>query len=254
MDLHLKDKIILVTAASRGLGFATAQALSNEGAKIIICGRTEASLKTAVDRLGDQSRYVVADVSRLEDVKSLINSIESREEMLDGIFVNAGGPPPGTFDRLTEADWEQSFQLTLMSTVRLTREALPLLERSSASSILYDTSISVKQPIGNLLLSNAFRAAVIGMMRTLSEEIGPKGIRVNAVCPGYMDTERVKELMKATGNVEQATGNITSNVPLGRMGNPSEFGAVCAFLLSPIASYVHGALLLVDGGLYKGMM
>lgn len=254
MDLHLKDKIILVTAASRGLGFATAQALSNEGAKVIICGRTESSLKTAVERLGNHARYVVADVSRLEDVKSLINSVESRETMLDGLFVNAGGPPPGTFDRLTEADWEQSFQLTLMSTVRLTREALPLLEKSSAPSILYDTSISVKQPIGNLLLSNAFRAAVIGMMRTLAEEIGPKGVRVNAVCPGYMDTERVKELMKATGNAGQATGNITSNIPLGRMGNPSEFGAVCAFLLSPIASYVHGSLFLVDGGLYKGMM
>lgn len=254
MDLHLKDKIILVTAASRGLGFATAQALSNEGAKVIICGRTEASLKTAVDRLGNQARYVVADVSRLEDVKSLINSVESKEKMLDGIFVNAGGPPPGTFDRLSEADWEQSFHLTLMSAVRLTREALPLLEKSSTPSILYDTSISVKQPIGNLLLSNAFRAAVIGMMRTLAEEIGPKGIRVNAVCPGYMDTERVKELMKATGNAEQATGNIASNIPLGRMGNPKEFGEVCAFLLSPVASYVHGALLLVDGGLYKGMM
>ncbi len=254
MDLQLENKIILVTAASRGLGFGTAKALASEGANVIICGRNEESLKSAVEKLGDRARYIVADVSTIEGINYLVKDIVDREGILDGLFVNAGGPPPGKFTKLSEDDWEKSYQLTLMSAVRLTREALPLLSKAKTPAILYSTSISVKQPIGNLLLSNAIRPAVIGMMRTLSEEIGPDGIRVNAVCPGYINTERVKELMDASEDPEQAINRITSSIPLGRMGEPLEFGRVCAFLLSPVSSYVHGALLLVDGGMYKGMM
>ncbi|MFW9918188.1 MAG: SDR family oxidoreductase [Candidatus Thorarchaeota archaeon] len=254
MDLQLRSKTILVTAASRGLGFGTAKVLVDEGANVIICGRNEESLKIAIQKLGERARYVVADVSTVNNVKSLIDNITEEEGVLDGLFVNAGGPPPGKFAGLSEEDWEKSFQLTLMSAVRLTKEALPLLSKSNTPAILYSTSISVKQPIGNLLLSNAMRPAVIGMMRTLSEEIGPKGIRVNAVCPGYINTERVEELMNASGEPERATKGITSSIPLGRMGEPNEFGNVCAFLLSPVSSYVHGALLLVDGGMYKGMI
>ena len=254
MDLQLENKTILVTAASRGLGFGTAEALANERAKVIICGRNEESLKTAIQKLGGQSRYIVADVSTIEGINHLIEDILSKEGILDGLFVNAGGPRPGKFVGLSEDDWEKSYQLTLMSAVRLTREALPLLSKSETPAILYSTSISVKQPIGNLLLSNTMRPAVIGMMRTLSEEIGPDGIRVNAVCPGYINTERVKELMDASEDSEQAIKQITSSIPLGRMGEPVEFGKVCAFLLSPVSSYVHGTLILVDGGMYKGMM
>ena len=254
MDLQLENKIILATASSRGLGFGTAETLVNEGANVILCGRNEGSLKTAVQKLGKRARYVVADVSKMEDINLLTSDITEKEGILDGLFVNAGGPPPGKFAGLSEDDWERSFQLTLMSAVRLTRGALPLLSQSKAPSILYSTSISVKQPIGNLLLSNAMRPAVIGMMRTLSEEIGPDGVRVNAVCPGYINTERVKELMDASEDPEQAIKRVTSSIPLGRMGEPTEFGSVCAFLLSPVASYIHGALLLVDGGMYKGMM
>ncbi|MDF1538332.1 MAG: SDR family oxidoreductase [Candidatus Thorarchaeota archaeon] len=254
MDLKLEKRTILVTAASRGLGLGVAISLVNEGARAIICGRNEASLKSAVELLGENAEYLVADVSKPEDVSMLLEHVKSKYETLDGLFVNAGGPPPGTFDTVSEEDWESSFQLTLMSAVRLTKEALPLLKKSDSPSILYSTSISVKQPIGNLLLSNSMRPAVIGMMRTLAEEIGPHGIRVNAVCPGYINTERVKELMDASGDAKAAINRITTSVPLGRMGEPAEFGAVCTFLLSPVSSYVHGALLLVDGGMYKGMM
>jgi len=254
MDLKLENRTVLVTAASRGLGLGVAKSLVSEGARVIICGRNEASLKSAIESLGENAEYLVADVSKSEDVAMLLEHVKSKYETLDGLFVNAGGPPPGTFDTVSEEEWESSFQLTLMSAVRLTKEALPLLKKSGSPSILYSTSISVKQPIGNLLLSNAMRPAVIGMMRTLAEEIGPQGIRVNAVCPGYINTERVKELMDASGDADGATSRITSSVPLGRMGEPDEFGSVCAFLLSPISSYVHGALLLVDGGMYKGMM
>lgn len=252
MDLRLKNKTLLVTAASRGLGFGVAKALVQEEANVIICSRNEDSLQNAVSKLGKNSRYIVADVSKPQDIEIFFNQINEITSKLDGLFVNAGGPPPGVFTKFTDNDWQHSFELTLMSAVRLTRKALPLLQNSKDSSILYSTSISVKQPIPNLLLSNSLRPAVIGMMRTIADEIGPKGIRVNAVCPGYIYTERVRQLM-AESDETTTKETINKSIPLQRMGTPDEFGAVCAFLLSPLASYIHGTLLLVDGGLYRGM-
>jgi len=254
MDLSLKDKTILVTAASRGLGFSVAKSLVAEDASVVICGRDEPSLKHAIETLGKRARYVVADVSKKEDVSMLLDDIKSTNGKLDGLFVNAGGPPPGKFADLSDDEWSAGFKLTLMSAIWLTRKALPLLKLSDTPSVLYSTSISVKQPIGNLLLSNAFRPAVIGMMRTLADEIGSDGIRVNAVCPGYISTERTKELFAASDDAKAAENRIANNIPLKRLGTPDEFGAVSAFLLSPVASYVHGALLLVDGGMHRGMM
>ena len=251
MDLDLKDRTFLVTAASRGLGFSVARALVDEGAEVIICGRNEKSLKKATTSLGERTQYFVADLSKKDDIKALVKNIGSKIPHIDGLFVNAGGPPPGTFAKLSDDDWKKAFDLTLMSAVWLTRETLHLLKMSDSPSILYSTSISVKQPIENLLLSNAIRPAVIGMMRTLSRELAPDNIRVNAICPGYIYTERVEELMAAS---ESAVETINTRIPLGRMGKPEEFGPVCTFLLSPVASYIHGALLLVDGGLYQGMM
>jgi len=255
MNLQLEDRNFLVTAASRGLGFGVAKALVGEKANVIICGRNEKSLQDATAVLGNKCQYFVSDVSNPADVTALLDFTKEQISKLDGLFVNAGGPPPGTFGEISDNDWIKGFDLTLMSAIRLTREAIPLLKKSDAPSILYSTSISVKQPIANLLLSNSLRPAVIGMMRTLSEEIGPEGIRINAVCPGYIYTERVEQLMTAAkARATSADEEIITRIPLGRMGTPDEFGSVCAFLLSPVASYVHGALLLVDGGLFKGMM
>ncbi|MBN2228143.1 MAG: SDR family oxidoreductase [Candidatus Thorarchaeota archaeon] len=255
MNLQLEERTFLVTAASKGLGLSVAKALVDDKANVIICGRTESSLKNAVESLGNRAQYFVADVSQSVDVESLFDFIKEQTSKLDGLFVNAGGPPPGTFTEISDETWLKSVDLTLMSAVRLTRTAIPLLKESDSPSILYSTSISVKQPISNLLLSNALRPAVIGMMRTLSDEIGPEGIRVNAVCPGYIYTDRVNQLMAAAKSKGESTEeNIIDKIPLGRMGTPKEFGNVCAFILSPLASYVHGALLLIDGGLYKGMM
>ena len=251
MELNIKDRTYLVTAASKGLGFSVARSLTDEGARVIICSRKEESLKKATELLGDRSSYYVTDLSKKDDVQHLIQQIASQHDHLDGLFVNAGGPPPGPFSKLTDEDWKRAFDLTLMSAVWLTREALPLLKKSDAPSILYSTSISVKQPIDNLLLSNALRPAVIGMMRTLAGELAPDGIRLNAICPGYIQTERVKELRSASEAAEDA---VTAKIPLGRIGTPEEFGPVCTFLLSPRASYIHGSLLLIDGGLYQGMM
>ncbi|MFW9769500.1 MAG: SDR family oxidoreductase [Candidatus Thorarchaeota archaeon] len=251
MDLDLIDRTFLVTAASRGLGFSVAKTLADEGAEVLICGRNEESLKKATSELGEKSQYFVTDVSKQDDIKRLVKDIGSQMLHIDGLFVNAGGPPPGTFSNLTDDDWRKAIDLTLMSAVWLTRETKHLLKMSDSPSILYSTSISVKQPINNLLLSNSIRPAVIGMMRTLASELVSDYIRVNAVCPGYIHTERVEELMSAS---ESAVESINARIPLGRMGKPEEFGPVCAFLLSPISSYIHGALILVDGGLYQGMM
>ena len=251
MDLDLKDRTFLVTAASRGLGFSVAKSLVSEGAQVIICGRNEDTLKKATSSLGDLAEYYVADVSKKEDIQSMVKKIATNIVVLDGLFVNAGGPPPGTFSNLTDEDWKKAFDLTLMSAVWLTRETRLLLKMSDSASILYSTSISVKQPIDNLLLSNAIRPAVIGMMRTLATELAPDYIRVNAICPGYIQTERVDELLAAS---ETAEANITAKIPLNRIGKPEEFGPVAAFLMSPVSSYIHGSLLLVDGGLYQGMM
>jgi 3-oxoacyl-[acyl-carrier protein] reductase len=184
-------------------------------------------------------------------VKALVEYVKDSISKLDGLFVNAGGPPPGTFSKVSDEDWRKGFDLTLMSAIWLTRESLPLLKKSDSPAILYSTSISVKQPIDNLLLSNAIRPAVIGMMRTLAGEIGSEGVRVNAILPGYIYTDRVEQLMASN---KEAMSSLEARIPLGRMGTPAEFGAVCSFLLSPLASYVHGALLLVDGGLYQGTM
>ena len=251
MDFNLVNRTYLVAAASRGLGFSVARSLTDEGAEVFICSRHEETLKKAAAELGESAQYFVADVSKKDDIKRMMKHIGSKTDHLDGLFVNAGGPPPGTFSVLSDEEWKKAIDLTLMSAIWLTRETIPLLRKSDSPSILYSTSISAKQPINNLLLSNAIRPAVIGMMRTLATELAPDGIRVNAVCPGYIYTERVKQLMSAS---ESAEANINANIPLGRMGKPEEFGPVCAFLLSPVSSYVHGALLLVDGGLYQGMM
>lgn len=252
MNLGLKDRNFVVAAASRGLGFGVAKALTEEGANVLICGRTERTLENAIAKLGDRSDYVVADVSEKEDVKKFLDVAASKFQKIDGVFVNAGGPPPGEFSDLSDEHWQSSFDLTLMSAVWLTRFSLPLLEKSDSPSILYSTSISVKQPIDNLLLSNSIRSAVIGLMRTLADEIGSEGVRVNAVCPGYIYTQRVEELLEA--DEESSKSAIEDNIPIGRIGTPEEYGRVCAFLLSPVAGYIHGASLLVDGGLYRGML
>ncbi|MGY5875502.1 MAG: SDR family oxidoreductase [Candidatus Thorarchaeota archaeon] len=248
MNLHFEDKIILVTAASKGLGYSVAKTLIQEGAQVIICSRSEESLKKATDSLGDHSRSIVADLSKSMDIDNLINQVKEITPKLDGLFVNAGGPRSGHFSDISDDDWQVTFELTLMSAVRLTRSTLPLLRKSESPSILYSTSSSVKQPTENYLLANSMRLAVIGMMRTLADELGPEGIRVNAVCPGPIQTRQVEPF----GNDPRV--ETKSKIPLKRAGMPDEFGKPCAFLLSPVASYIHGALLLIDGGLYRGMM
>jgi 3-oxoacyl-[acyl-carrier protein] reductase len=263
MDLGLKNKIALVTGASRGLGYATALALAKEGCRVIINGRDEARVKTAAEKIaaetGAQVFGLAGDVSLPDVPEKLVAQTVEIFGGLDILITNAGGPPPGSIDSLDEAAWQKGIDLCLMLHVRLIRAALPHLRKSSAASVLTVTSMSVKQPIANLLLSNSIRAATVGLTKSLALELGSEGIRFNSILPGWTETERVTELMtaRATANrstVEEETRKQSEQSPLGRMGRPEEFAAAAVFLVSPAASYITGVMLNVDGGMYKGTL
>lgn len=264
MDLGLKDKVALVAASSRGLGFAAALELAKEGAKVVLSGRDDVRLQQAVAQIneamgGEVAAGLSVDVTDPAGVNELVEFAVGGFGRLDILITNAGGPPGGTFDSLDAAAWEKGFQLTLMSAANLIRAALPYLRQSDAASILTITSVSTKQPIPGLLLSNVMRPAVAGLTKTLSQELGREGIRVNSILPGWTATERVDEIMAYRTQQNNTTkeaeiAKITNNIPLGRMAEPAEFGRVAAFLVSPAASYVNGVMLQVDGGSYSGLL
>ncbi len=263
MDLGLKGHIALVTAASRGLGFATARALSREGAKVAICARNRAPLEEAARRIYDETGGevlpIVADVARPDDVQRLAEVTLAHFGHIDALFINAGGPPAGYFLDLTPEDWEKAAQLTLHSAIRLAYAVVPGMKARGSGSILANTSISVRHPLDGLILSNSLRAAVVALMKSLSIELGPFGIRANAIAPGWTRTERVDSLLQARADRNNTTPDeemqrITGAIPLHRMASPEEFGRVAAFLLSPAASYISGVTLSVDGGMTRALL
>jgi 3-oxoacyl-[acyl-carrier protein] reductase len=263
MDLGLKNKRALVIGSSRGLGYATALALAKEGCKVAINGRDEVKIKSVAEKLsketGSQVIGLAGDVSLTDVPEKLIHQTVDAFGGLDILITNAGGPPPGTIDSLDEAAWQKGVDLCLMAHVRLIKAALPYLRKSNAASVLTITSMSVKQPIANLLLSNSIRMATIGLTKSLALDLGKDGIRFNSILPGWTETERVTELMtaRATANnstVEEETRKQSEQSPLGRLGQPEEFANAAAFLVSPAASYITGVMLNVDGGTYKGTL
>lgn len=262
MDLGLKNQVALVTAASKGLGKAAALAFAREGARVAICARSELLEQTAAEirrETGAEVLAVRADVTQQQDVDKLVKATLETFGQIDILIINAGGPPPGGFLNFKPEDWEKACQLTLMSAVRLCYAVVPhMLERGSGS-IVTTQSYSVKQPIDNLILSNSLRMAVIGLMKSLANELGPKGIRVNSINPAWTWTERVDQLMhdraaRAGTTAEQEASKITVAVPLGRMGTVEEFGKAIAWLASPAASFVHGHALMFDGGATKASL
>ena len=263
MDLNLKDKIALITGASKGLGYATALQLAREGCKVVINGRDEVRVKSAADKIkeeiGSQVIGLVGDASLPDMPEKLIQQTVDAFGGLDILITNTGGPKPGSIDSLDESAWQSGIDLCLMAHVRLIKAALPHLRKSSAPSILTVTSVSVKQPIQNLLISNSVRAATVGLTKSLALELGREGIRVNSILPGWTETERVAELLNArvkTNNstVEEEAKRQAAEIPFGRMGQPSEFANAAVFLVSPAASYINGVMLQVDGGSYKGTL
>ena len=272
MDLILRGKVALVTAASKGLGKATALQFAREGTKLAICARSDLIERTATEIEAETGQEVLAlradltqpgdsvDAKRLVVRHRLINATVEKFGGLDILVTNAGGPPTGTFDNIDLPTWEVSVNLTLLSAVRLVKTALPHLRQSSAPAILTITSSSTKQPIPNLILSNSIRLAVIGLTKTLSHELGADHIRVNSILPGWTYyTERVEQMIAArtaaSGKAPEAEiADVCATVPLARMGTPEEFANVAVFLCSPAASYVNGVMLQVDGGLTQGIL
>ena len=261
MDLGLKDKAALVTGASRGLGAATARQLAREGARVAISSRNAEKLSARAEAIRTETgAHVIAlpgDVAQAADIERVVAETVGQFGGLDVLVTNSGGPPAGGFDNFDDEAWLAAVNLMLMSTVRLIRCALPHLRQSSAGSVLTITSVSVKQPINNLLLSNSVRLAVIGLTKSLALDLGGTGIRFNSILPASTETERITELMthRAKQNnttVEQELRKQAAASALGRLSTPEEFGNVAAFLCSPAAAYLTGLMLPVDGGMYKG--
>ncbi len=241
MDLGLKDRRALVTAASKGLGRACAEALADEGARVFISSRDPAAIE-ATGKAIKAAGWVAADVSKEGEPENLVDLAVQKLGGLDILVVNAGGPPPGTFQTTALESWEPAIQLTLMSAVRLVKASLSALRKSGQGRIVFITSISVRQPIPSLVLSNSLRAGVTGLAKTLSREVAPDGITVNCLAPDGILTDRIRELKLSA-----------ANSPMGRFGDPSEFAAACAFLCSKQAGYITGQTLGVDGGSLLGV-
>ena len=263
MDLGLKDKCAFISGSSRGLGFATALTLAREGCKVAVNSREEKKANAAAEKIatetGTQTHGFAGDVSDAVTAGGLIKSAVDALGGLDILITNAGGPPAGSFELFDEATWKKAVDTSFMSHVRLIRAALPYLRKSDSPSVLTVTSYTVKQPLPNLVLSNSVRAATVGLTKSLALELGKENIRFNSIMPGWTQTERVMELMafRAKNNnttVEEESAKQTAEIPLGRMGQPQEFANAAVFLVSPAASFIHGVMLAVDGGIIKATL
>lgn len=263
MELGLKGRIVLVTGASQGLGFAAAQALAAEGAHLAIASRSRDNLEEAaalLENTSGRAPYVVrADLTRADNIRGLIAQTARDLGGLHVLVNNTGGPPAGDFADIDDTGWAEAFRLTAMSTIRLLREAIPHMKEGGWGRIVNIQSRSVKEPIDGLITSNTIRPAVIGLAKTLSRELGPHGITVNNVLPGYIRTERLKEL---AGNLSKKDGRTVDEIftawgeenPVGRIGEPEEVGALVAFLASERAAFINGVSILVDGGGVRSLL
>ena len=263
MDLGLRGKVALVAAGSRGLGRATALGLGAEGAKLVLCARGAEALESAraeiVNRTGAEVHTVIADVSKADDIETVASQAFARFGQVDILVTNAGGPPAGTFEKHAWDAWEKAVNLTLRSAVELTRAVLPGMRARKWGRIINITSIAAKQPVDLLILSNSVRAAVTGFARTLANEVATDGITVNNILPGYTRTERVEQLADVTAAKEGVTradvvARFEDQIPMRRLGEPSEFAALAVFLASQQASYITAQSIAVDGGWIKNLL
>lgn len=263
MDLGLKGKVAIVAGASQGMGKAIAMGFAAEGAKVAICARGEENLnKTAADirsATGAEVFAACADMTDYDDIRELVNGTVKAFGRVDVAVNNAGGPPFGAFENLSEEDWTLAFNLSLMGTVRMTREVVPQMKKVGGGRIINITSYGVKEPIPGLILSNAFRTGVVGWAKTLSRELAPDNILINTVCPGRIDTERHHKLNEARAkrtnrSLEEIQKETKAEVPMGRYGRAEEVANLVVFLGSNRASYITGTTLQIDGGLVRSVM
>jgi 3-oxoacyl-[acyl-carrier protein] reductase len=262
MDLGIKNKAALVAASSQGLGRAIASALCSEGVKVMICARDRARLLKARDAIaaetGGEVRAFSADVTNPDDIRKLVRFTVDEYGSVDILVCNAGGPPSGLLEDFTPEDYQKALELNLLSTVRLCYEVIPLMKKRKWGRIITLTSVSAKQPIDNLILSNTARAGVLGLTKSLSNQLAAFGITVNSICPGYTQTERVEGLADAfaekhRGSPQDFYSLLEKTIPMGRLAKPEEVAVAAAFLASEPSAYITGAVLQVDGGYIKGL-
>lgn len=262
MDLGLNGLRALVTGGSTGLGFATALELAREGASVVINSHNSDRIKQAIEKIREDTGQIVfgvaGDLAIAQEPGRIVAKAGEMLGGLDLLFTNAGGPPQGNFEDFDDDAWFEAVQLSFMSHVRLIRAALPFIRKSSVPSVLTVTSLSVKQPIPDLILSNSIRLATVGLTKSLALEMGKEGIRFNSILPAWTATERVQSLLQNRAQANGTTVEVEAKKQaaasaLGRMGRPEEFGRVATFLLSPAASYLTGLMLSFDGGMYRGI-
>ncbi len=263
MDLGLKNKVAVILASSKGLGKASAFSLAREGCNLALCARGGEALKQTADEIRKETGVAVftrqLDVQNREMMRGFIQEVTEEYGAIHVLVTNSGGPPPGTSRSLGDEEWDEAVQSTLMVAIDWTRAVAPLMIKQEWGRIVHITSISVKQPIDGLILSNTMRVGVVGYAKSVSRELAPHNILVNTLCPGSFHTDRLRALAEnrasATGSTaEEAFKHMAADVPLGRIGDAREMGDVVAFLSSERASYMTGTTIQVDGGVYRGMM
>jgi 3-oxoacyl-[acyl-carrier protein] reductase len=263
MDLGLNGRVAIVAAASKGLGRAIAAELATEGCEVAICARTAADVERAAQEIGSTAGRAIfwraLDVTDADSVRDFVAAVEQKFGRIDICVTNTGGPLSKKFMEISLDEWRTAVNLVLLSSVYFAREVLPRMQRRRWGRLLTITSISVKQPIDGLMLSNSLRAGVAGMAKTLANEFGADGITVNNVCPGYTLTDRLTELFEKRAQdagvaYEQILKQSTANVPIGRFARPEELAALVAFLASERASSINGTTIAVDGGSTKGLL
>ena len=263
MDLGLKGKVAIVAASSKGMGKATAMALAAEGARVTMCARGVDALAKAAQDVQDRHQAdvlaVPADVTRYDDVKRVVLETVGRWGTVNILVNNAGGPPPGAFADVDDSAWQAAFELNLLSTIRFIREVVPHMRKAGGGAIINIQSVSVKEPIDNLILSNSIRSGVTGLAKSLSRELAKDRIRVNTVLPGAIQTDRLRQVIAGQAqrqgrSVEELRRTWEGEIPLGRLGEPEDVADMIVFLASERANYVTGVTVQVDGGRVRSMI